>query len=179
MNGLTTDTIVIDTCVFEHIFNDENNNSDGHIDELLGRLSADSIRLGVDEAKAIFREYDRRLSPRFSNEDDTGNRLTILRYWLSPDNHELIDVDLKGPLHIAIKSVIVERKEKVDRVLVAVACSLGRILVTNDRIHILWGPSRERPTNRRNRLTKLLRATKKFRPGGFDLLNSRGAHGKL
>ena len=59
MNGLTSDTIIIDSNIFQHfVSRHEDFNADGHLGELLCRLITDRILLTVDEHGEIRRrEY--------------------------------------------------------------------------------------------------------------------------
>ncbi|MCY2995706.1 MAG: hypothetical protein NTY19_48840 [Planctomycetota bacterium] len=107
----------------------------------------------------------------------TGNELEVLRYWMSPDNQTEVNVSPTGELMQAIKRVIHEQSEKVDRFFVAVAFTRGRILVTNDMLHIVEGPDRERKLgHRRDRLRK---AAKKHSSAGAEILDGREAHSRL
>jgi len=77
--------VTIDTNVFEHLFNPQNNVQD-HIDTLLGRLVEKGVVLCVDNKGRIFGEYDNRLKPLFKAMSDQGQRLFWLRYFLWTQN---------------------------------------------------------------------------------------------
>jgi hypothetical protein len=175
VNALTGDYIVIDTCVFVHMFNDQENHEQ-HIDSVLKALVADGIRLCVDDRDTVAKEYDQQVGPLLV-QDDRGLRVQWLRYLLDPGEWKRTIVDRRGELLKKIEAVIREQKEKVDRVLVAIACTEGRILVTNDKQHILIGPERERRQGPRR--ARLLRATRKCRKEGADLIDSKEAQGRL
>lgn len=178
MSALCQDFIAIDTNVFLHLLNEQENQKQ-HIDKLLRQLFHDRIALLVDDKKVIGNEYRDEIMPVVEKASDTDKRTTLLRYWMVFAPRDAEAVDLESDLMRSIRSVIVERKEKVDRVFVCVAFSRGRILVTNDRRHILWGKNTERPTKKRNRLTLLMKATKKYRSKGAAVLCSVDAFSSL
>ena len=178
MNGLTSDTVIIDSNIFEHFVGRHRDfNPDGHLGELLGRLLLDRIQLAIDLRGEIEREYQAIVEPMIRSGSQTGNELEVLRYWMNPDNHTAVEVSAEGPLMKAIKSVLHETKEKVDRFFVAVAFTKGRILVTNDVLHIVEGPNHEkRLGHRRDRLRK---AARKHLSDGAEILVGREAHSRL
>ena len=174
MNALTEEEIVIDSNVFQHLVShDQRFNPDAHIAVLLRRLLADDIRLCVDDGGRIAGEYERIVEPMLSESEESIER-EILRYWMLPDIRVDQPVDNTGLLMNAIEQIIVEKKEKVDRTFLAVAFSRGKVLVTNDVEHILDGPDRERKLGPRR--SRLMRATKKNRSAGAEILTSREAH---
>ena len=77
----------------------------------------------------------------------------------------------------AIRKVIIEKSEALDCIFVYVALSQGTVLISNDEVHIVIGPERERgdPTRRQ----RLLRNSKKLRPQGAEILTSQEAHDRI
>ena len=72
----------------------------------------------------------------------------------------------------AIRDVIFEHSKNPDRTFVYVAFHEGKSLITNDKTDIVFGPPNE-STPRRNRL---LRGTRRLRPGNPDILTSKEGH---
>ena len=175
MNSLTTDEVVIDSNIFQHLIShDARFNPDGHIAVLLGRLWEDRILLCVDEDGRIEGEYELIIQPMLRNQSDASEEIGLLRYWMLEEIRVCQPADHAGPLMNAIEQIIIEKKEKVDRTFVAVAFSRGKVLVTNDVEHILDGPDREKKLGPRR--SRLIKQTKKHRPAGAEILTSREAH---
>ena len=76
------DAVGIDTNVFEHLLNKENNNADGHINELLIHLQQQNIVLLVDDGNRIAGEYNHQLGQTIRRTDDERIEIFILRYWI-------------------------------------------------------------------------------------------------
>lgn len=178
MNSLTQDFVVIDTNVFEHLFHDgegaDSSNEGSHIDQLLDHLQRDEIRLLVDTDGKIDAEYAEYLLPKFK-ESELDTKRYILKYWMLDSTPQQSALDRKSRLFNAIKKVIHERDEECDRVFVFMSFSSGRHLVTNDRQHILFGPTPEKNTKQNNRYIRLRRETKKLRNKDAELLSSKQA----
>lgn len=177
MSKLTCDHIVIDTNVFEHILNPQKN-TDDHIDTLLGSLIRDGVNLIVDEDRRIEGEYENRIKPMFRNISDEDIKLHLLQFWIEfqIDNRKRVCVSHNDRLMMAIKGVITEKEESVDRIFVYVAFKCDRILITNDGEHIIKGKSKERPERRRT----LLKNTRKHRPNQrAEILSSSEAVARL
>ena len=168
------DYVTIDTNVFEHLLNCEWN-TESHINQLLDYLRKQKATLIVDDGGRISGEYNHRIGPMIRNVDDIRNEIYILRYWMRSANRRKILVSSNDSLMKAISKVIVERSEAVDRIFVYAAFQTGSLLISNDEMHIVYGPESRRPP-RRNRL---LRGTRRLRPGGAYILTSIEAHDKI
>lgn len=155
MNKLTCDYIAIDTNVFEHLLNPQEN-TNNHIDTLLVTLTRDRVGLIVDEDRRIENEYKNRIEPMLRNTADKNiQQLLLLRSWIvfQVGNRKRVSASNNDPLMTAIKGVITEN-EAVDRTFVYVAFKSDRILITNDRRHIIEGRPRERSERRKNLVAK-------------------------
>ena len=167
INNLTTDSIAIDTNVFQHLMDDEDINEDGHITRLLSLLAKDKILLLVDDGGVIVRECSYQLQPStpdiLKGAEGSVERL-LLVYWLTPQTHKTITVDETGALMTSILK-IVPKSKKGDRFYVYVAFKEGRVLMTNDKRDI-W--------SKRDRLKQ----ETPLSPGA-DILTSEEAYDKL
>ena len=170
------DAVAIDTNVFEHIMNPQEN-TESHINRLLTHLQEHDIGLVVDTGGKILGEYEKEISPIIRNNDDVRNEIYILRYWTQFAPCVDVTVDGNENLMTQIKRVIVERSETVDQTFVYVALKRGNMLISNDGTHIVYGPPRERRQPERRR--RLLRQTRRMRPPGADILTSEKAHAKI
>ena len=164
------DCIAIDTNVFIHLF-DSTWNTDSHINKLLEHFQQ-GIELIVDDSGRIAGEYDHQITPRIRSSDDTRNEIYILRYWMEVVPRRKVGLDNGDRLMQEIRDVVVELSENVDRIFVYVAFKTGKILITNDLMHIVEGPDTE-STPRRQRL---LRSTRRLRHRDADILTSREAY---
>ena len=177
MNGIPfKDCVAIDTNVFLHVLNCQNN-PDSHINELLQYLSELGTALLVDDQGQIAGEYEHQLGPMLRNADDTLNERYILNYWMHPDRRQDVRFLGNDQLIAAIKQVIHEKSETVDRRLVYVAFKVGKTLISNDEMHIVVGPTKERRQGPRR--TRLLNSTRRLRPNGADILTSQEAHAAI
>ena len=168
--------VAIDTNVFVHLLNPQHN-VDLHITKLLTYLHRQDIDLIVDDTGRISTEYTHHLIPIVRNSDDTRIEIYILRYWMLLAPRQEVVYDGNSRLAIAIRQVIVERKEIVDQIFAYVAFEIGKTLISNDQRHIVIGPPREsRESSRRRRL---LRATRRMRPDGANILTSKEAHSSI
>ena len=171
-NSPFQDAIAIDTNVFEHLLNPQENRG-GHINRLLTHLIEECVALLLDKDGRIWGEYTNRIDPILRSTDDRGAEIYILRHWIVDPPCLLLAVDLSDRLMTIIKGVIPEQSEAVDRILVYVALFKGKVLVSNDHTHIVSGPVRESgQTPRRDRL---LRSSKRLRPQGGEILTSQEA----
>ena len=166
------DSVAIDTNVFVHLLNPEQN-ADGHIHRLLGFLILQGTVLIIDEQGTIKREYERHIEPMFKGKSVVGNELYLLTHWMKPEVQVKVSVTRNDDLMRAIREVIFERPKQADRTFVYVAFKLGRTLMTNDEADIVSGPIRE--VNRTSRRDRLLRSTRRFRPDSANILTSREA----
>ena len=181
MNNLTSDYIAIDTNVFEHLLNPDQNYND-HIDRLLDSLARNTIRLIVDEEGRIENEYANRILPIITNKKSQVSpaKLNMLTLWLgSPISFtKKVSTKNKESLMSEIKKIIRESGTNVDRTFVFVAFYLDRILISNDMQDIVEGP-KNRTEDRR---LILLRNTKKLRSkndSASEILTSKEAAERL
>jgi hypothetical protein len=126
--------ITIDTNVFEHLFNPQNNPGD-HIDILLRHLFQNRFTLCVDNKDRISGEYKNRLTPLFKRTDDHPQKVSLLRYFVLYAERRKEAVDFGDALMVAIKGTV-RLTETTDRVFVYVAIFTDSILVSNDLAHI-------------------------------------------
>ena len=169
---LISNLIAIDTNVFQHLLNSQNN-SDYHISQLLEYLRCLGTSLLVDDKGAIFGEYCRQLVPTIHNADDSREEIYILRYWILNAPRLRVSVT-RDQLMIQIRKVIIEF-ENTDRTFVYVAFKQGTALVTNDRSHIVDGPG-SGSTFRRDILRK---KTAKLCPQTARIMTSEEAHAAM
>ena len=170
------DAVSIDTNVFEHLLNPRVN-VEGHINTLLIHLQEQGIALLVDNRDRISGEYNYRISPIIGQNDDMGNELYILRYWMNSAPRKSIKIDWADALMVAIRKVIVEQSEANDCMFVYVAFAIGKALISNDEAHIVLGPARER--RRSPRRQRLLLNSKKLRPEGAGIFTSLEAYDRI
>ena len=162
--------VAIDTNVFIHLF-DPDWNVKSHINRLLADLQGQGVDLIVDNGGRILGEYEHGLGPWIRSSDDTRNEVYLLRYWMRLARRRIVELDSRDSLMTAIRRVVIERSEQVDRIFVYVAFKVGKTLITNDLMHIVNGPMGE-GTSRRHRL---LQVTRRFRPRDVDIVTSREA----
>ncbi len=164
MNNLTTDSIAIDANVFMHLM--DARVKDEYIRVLFRRLFNDKIMLLIDDKGKIFGEYYKHLKPLLKK-DECHLDSRLLAYWLLPDNHKTVPINMTGELMTAITRIIPSRKGQ-DRFYAYVALHEGRVLVTNDKKDIL------------SKRTELLRIRVHPRlPKGAKILSSQQAHDRL
>lgn len=166
--------VVIDTNVFQHLLNPQNNTCN-HINRLLEFLAVQSTALVVDKEGAIASEYQQQLMRRLQNSDDTRNEIWLLRYWILVASRYQVSVIEDDDLMDAIRVLISEPSEHTDRIFVYVAFKQGVLLISNDCRHIVRGPANE-PEFRRD---KLLSSTIELRPATARVLTSQEAHSEL
>ena len=166
------DSVAIDTNVFVHLLNPEQN-PDGHIHRLLGFLIEQQTVLLIDEQGTIGREYEHNVVPMFRSKSVVGNELYLLAHWMNQDVQVKVNVTRNDDLMRAIQKVIFERPKQADRTFVYVAFKEGSALISNDWTDIVIGPPRE--TQQTSRRDRLLRTTRKFRPDGAAIMTSQEA----
>ena len=154
--------IAIDTNIFLHLFNPAEN-TDSHIDKLLGVLITSHYQLLVDSTRKIGNEYQQKIVPIIRNLDETKPQLPLLRFWMNMDIRHEVELDGTDALMVKIKSVMHEPDEHADRAFVYVACKEGAVLVSNDFFHI------------RDRRDEILKKTRKERASDADIQSSREA----
>ena len=170
------DYVAIDTNVFVHLLNPQNN-ADSHINRLLEHLQRRGTCLLVDDRKRISGEYNHHIVPIIRGASHISNEIYILRYWVDSAHHHTIPSKRNDSLMMAINQVVSEVSEAVDRIFVYVAFKVGKPLVTNDQRHIVLGPSREQ--GQLPRRIRLLRDTKKLRPTGSCIMTSKEAYDEI
>lgn len=167
MNGLCEDSVAIDSNVFIHLLNPANN-AGQHIDALLGALAIDKLALLVDDGNYIGNEYDEQVRPIIEDADDIGIAVQLLRYWMLSAERITVPVASKKVLLQDVKQIIHEKYEHADRRFVCVAFLCGKPLITNDRLHILNGPEKERGGPKGSpRYVRLVRIAKKHKLVGL------------
>ena len=170
---LFANVVAIDTNVFQHLLNPQNNPG-FHINGLLEHLTKLGTALLVDDQGAIASEYHQQLARRLRNSDDLRNELQLLRYWFLYAPRRRVGVDEHDDLMQAIGSVI-EASEHTDRTFVYVAFQQGTALVTNDLRHIVRGTGGGSVLRR----DILLGKTIGLRPATARILTSEEAHATL
>lgn len=168
--------VAIDTNVFIHILNDQNN-QDEHINTLLGHLYKKRVSLLLDNNGRIMGEYKHLITPLIEGSNERLFESTLLRYWIHFAPKKYSEVKLNDELMTAIRKIIHEREEVVDQIFVYIALRERKTLITNDYIHILSGPTNE--SNESPRRTRLLRITRRHRDRGGAILNSQEAFDKI
>ena len=171
---LFQDAVAIDTNVFVHLRNSEQN-TDGHIHHLLGVLAEGRVDLLIDDRGVIHREHERNVIPMLEGGSVDGSELYLLQYFMDVNFQQKVMVSPRDRLMAAINRIIFEPSKNADRTFVYVAFHEGKWLISNDRTDIVEGPAGER-TPRRNRL---LRETKRLRPNGASILTSIEAHSQI
>lgn len=151
--------VAIDTCVFMHLLNPQNNENK-HINGLLSHFVHFNFFLLVDSTKKIPKEYESRIVPILRKSFDTGTEIYLLRYWMNSARHTVVQLDTRDTLMRRIETVICERGEHADRAFVYVACKRDSDLVTNDIQHIL------------RRRQSILRQTSRYRGNNTRILSS-------
>lgn len=172
MNNLTCDYIAIDTNIFEHLFNPQNNKCD-HIEILLHKLARDNVHLIIDTHGRIRGEYAYRIIGQIKK-TKSPNHADLLRYWLAPDapNKE-VTVNQNDNLMGAIKGVM-GKSDATDRIFVYVAIHGDQVLITNDRNDILDGGN-----SKYDRRDRLLKIAKKQGFKSARIHDSKEAHDEL
>lgn len=171
---LTRNEVAIDTNVFQHLLNPQNN-VDSHINRLLEYLIMQRTILVVDEHGLIADEYKQQLERRLGESNDTRNEIQILRYWILHAQRHRVSVNDNDCLMQAIYAVIFEESENVDRIFVYVAFQQGTTLVSNDLRHIVRGPADESEPRR----DRLLNNTAGLRSDDPHILTSQEAHAAI
>ena len=159
MNNLTSDWVAVDTNVFEHLMNPQNNTGN-HIHQLLTQFIKDKILLLIDDKKKIIHEYLQNFQEYLKYESDRMGEGRLLFHFFKKENHKIVCVDPSDSLMSSIKQII-PRQEVTDMFFVYVAFKKNRTLVTNDRKDII-----DEGTKYGERRRKLIRKTKQYRPSG-------------
>ena len=133
----TQGAVAIDTNVFQHLLNRQDN-VDSHINRLLEHLIGERTNLVVDAQGFIASEYKQQLERRLGESDNVRNEIQILRYWILRAQRRQVPVN-DDDLMKAICDVIEEVAENVDRTFVYVAFRQGTTLISNDLRHIIRG----------------------------------------
>ena len=172
--GPFQDAAGIDTNVFSHLLNPQNN-PDGHINSLLTHLFEQQVALLVDDGGRITGEYERSITPLIQRLDEARNERQILRYWMTSAPSRKVEFSEGDALMAGIRQVI-SGDAAVDRIFVYVAFKEGKVLISNDKGDIVFGSDRGRGyVPRRERL---LQITQDCRPPGADILTAREAYEK-
>ena len=171
---LAQDEVAIDTNVFQHLLNPQNN-TDSHINRLLEHLVRERTILVVDAQGLVASEYRQQLGRRLGESDSVRNEIQILRYWILRAQRRQVPVNDDDDLMNAIYDVIEEVDENVDRAFVYVAFQQGTTLISNDLRHIVRGPGNESEPRRE----RLISNTEGLRPDGADILTSQEAHAAI
>ncbi len=177
MNALTSDFIAIDTNVFEHLLNPQNN-TNNHISKLFIKLMDDKITLLVDDKDRIVNEYSQKIERILDEKDEMGDAVKILgtTYLYFMDHKQPVPVVSHDSLMTAIKSIIKKKKKSsvTDRFFVYVAFKSDRILITNDKKDMI-----DERNQKGKRKQKLLKMAKKQSLKRADILTSESACEKL
>jgi hypothetical protein len=129
--------ITIDSNVFHWLFDyREENNQDRHVNALLGRIIAKSIRLHTDMQGFIRQEYDNRIRRLILSKHDCTNEVQLLRYFMDNGNHDEVDTSPHKALKRAIRQIIRGGPQTVDRSFVVLACISRVPLISNNTMHI-------------------------------------------
>jgi len=170
--------ILIDCNVFKHHWDkDPVFNGDGHVALLLASLVLKKTRLRIDNEQVIRHEYHKFIIPLFKAGNQTGIEVELLRYWMEPQNQDVIDISAQKPLKQIILKIIHEPRERADRTYVCVSFCCGSPLITNDLIHIVVGPPGEKKQGERR--TRLINAAKQHRHPSSEILRSSEAHARI
>ena len=157
--------IAIDACVFINLFDTRKSaNEDGHVDMVLSHYLLKDYQLLVDSTGKIGLDFKKIIIPILTGASEEGTQLTLLRQWMMPERHQVVDLQPTDLLMRAIRSVIYEPSESPDRAFVYVACKNGTDLISNDEIHIL------------GRRGDLLKAAKKAGYKSTEIVSSKEAY---
>ena len=150
--------VAIDTSVFLHLLNPQNN-SNNHIERLLVSLQEQNYCLLVDDKGRIDCEYQQKLENSRRLLEDYAE---LYRYWFIPDSKKkLVNVEDSDDLMASIESVVIDRNgksAKTDRYFVYVSIKSNEILITNDKRDVICGIQRmcnESDCSRRNCLLQI------------------------
>lgn len=134
--------IAIDTNIFYQLLSP--GSPAAKIAKLLKVLSEQKYYLCLDIKGRISAEYSRMLLPVIKKRDETGFERQLVTYWLSSEQHHIVELDFGDKLMQLIQQGFshslgqeTAKKEVVDRIFVYVSCKSGCWLITDDREHIL------------------------------------------
>ena len=164
------DSVAIDTNVWIHLLNPQNN-EESHIDRLLDYFRQQAIELVVDDKGVIGKEYLNSVFRRYQGLDESRNERYLLRYCLNAPRC-IVTLDILDNLMRSIEILIHEPGKDADRTFVYVAFKIGRILISNDLRDIVRGTASEHPERR----VRLLKTTSGIRPVGADILTTKEPH---
>lgn len=139
--------VAIDTNIFEHLFNPQEN-TEKHINQLLLHLKSNNVKLLLDNGSRILREYKKIIEPRLNANSDHLNEIQVMRSWLIDNPTIIVSVNNFDGLMNAIESEISGHNQITDRTFVYVAFSWGGDLVSNDERDIV---SKRRQLKRKTR----------------------------
>jgi hypothetical protein len=126
--------ITIDTNVFVHLFNNQDN-EDEHIDRLLGWLVDRLSILCVDDKKRMEGEYITHVIPLIKKASDQTLKVYWLRYFMEFGERHLVPLAFGDDLLVSIRGQI-RFAEPSDHVFVYVAAKSNTLLVSNNPKHI-------------------------------------------
>jgi|GEM_PF-6331064 len=131
------DNVTIDTNVFVHLFNPEQNTEE-HIDRLLEGLVRQKRSTCYDTGKngRIESEYTHQLAPIIRSRKSEGARMELLRYFFVLSPRCYVVLDFGSALGVAIRNVMnAVGAEPSDHVFAYVACHSDSPLITNNTAH--------------------------------------------
>ena len=162
--------VAIDTNVFEHLFNCQENTGH-HINNLLLYLKSNDVKLLMDNELRILKEYKKIIEPRLSANSDHLNEIQVMRSWLIDNPPITVTVNNLDELMSAIKSVITGHNQTTDRTFVYVAFSHGGDLISNDEQDIIRNRGKLKRKARRvcpaSRKSKILNSTEAYNQIGL------------
>lgn len=170
MNLFETKKSAIDTNIFEHLLNPQENVC-GHIDMLLQKMRDIGVILIIDGRQRILAEYNDRTVPLFKNQRTDSSKRFLIQYWTQDCKKYRVSVEHSSELIKKIKKVL-PQGEGTDAVFVFVVFRCGGTLLTNDRDDII-----DEGSKRNARRTKLLRI--KERNMNSEILTSKEAFDAL
>ena len=163
-------TIAIDTNVFMHLL-DKDENTNAHINSLLGALIQRQYKLLIDAGNKINGEYWSNVAPLLSRLSESSNERYLLGYFVRQEAKLPVTVEESDDLMRAIEGVVEGPGDTIDRTFVYVALHEGKKLVSNDHSDIVEGPPEE-VVELGERRYRLLEATQNLRPDGAAILTS-------
>lgn len=149
-----TESIVVDTCVLEHLFNPDWN-GDEHIDRLLEKIVRQTKRICMDKPAGtrksrMLQEYEHRMQEHWQHATERGNCLQWLRYIIYLGERLETQVNLADELGSCVVPHLNRAgAERSDHVFVYVACALDSSMISNNAAHITDQASQFRRCARR------------------------------
>ena len=151
MNLFETKKSAIDTNLFEHLLNPQENVY-AHIDRLLQKMRDIGVMLIIDDKRRILAEYNDRTVPLFKNQGTDSSKRFLIQYWTQECKKYHVPVEHSSELMKKIKKVL-PQGEGTDAVFVFVVFRCGGTLLTNDRDDIIDEGSKQ--DARRRKLLKI------------------------